>query len=514
MRFRVLGTRVMAGVAAALLVAGCSPSPTQTGTGRHALPQVNIASPPPTGADPPGPSTTTPSRSKLLPPASGSPASSGLVLRAGQRLLAGQSQWSSRKQYQLIMQGDGNLVEYTRGRALWDTSTGGHPGAYAVLQGDGNLVVYAGHQAIWNSGTENHPGAWLELANTGELRINTSFGRPIWSSVVAGWSTTRLAESTIIVPVDETDLSAVDTEVAKGAGGVILFGSSAPANLGTQIGNLERLVPNHAHLFVMTDEEGGGVQRMANLVGNLPWASYMGAHWTPATITSNVAAVAKRMAGNKVNTDLAPVVDVDARDVPPSATDPDGWRSFSGKTGTVSTDGIAYLHGLEQGGVLPVIKHFPGLGGATGNTDYAPADTLPWATEKKVGLPTFVDAIHAGAPAIMVSNAIVPGLTSLPASLSPTAINHELLGVLHFRGLVMTDTLSAGAISGAGYSIPAATVQSLRAGSDMTMYTSTTGNATSTEFNAVVSAVVNAVANGTLSRSALVAAATAVHAAG
>jgi beta-N-acetylhexosaminidase len=31
----------------------------------------------------------------------------------------------------------------------------------------------------------------------------------------------------------------------------------------------------------MTDEEGGGVQRMENLVGNLPWAKDMGRLWTP-----------------------------------------------------------------------------------------------------------------------------------------------------------------------------------------------------------------------------------------
>src|SRR4051794_17638137 len=226
---------------------------------------------------------------------------------------------------------------------------------------------------------------------------------------VASWRTRRLAAQTVIVPVQETHLAAVDTEVAHGAGGVILFGSSAPANLGHQITALRNLAPEHLGLLVMTDEEGGGVQRMANLVGSLPWARYMGRHWTRTEIRTRVARVATKMARYGVNTNLAPVVDVDGRNVPPGPSDPDGWRSFSGRTSVVTRDGLAYLHGMQAGGVLPVLKHFPGLGGATGNTDNGTAHTLAWSTLQTAGLPPFVAGIRAGAPAIMISNAIVPG---------------------------------------------------------------------------------------------------------
>jgi beta-N-acetylhexosaminidase len=324
---------------------------------------------------------------------------------------------------------------------------------------------------------------------------------------VARWATARLAASTVVVPASESDVSTVGTEVSHGAGGVILFGSTAPADLGTQLAALRRLVPGHRGLLVMTDEEGGGVQRMANLVGSLPWARYMGRHWTRAEIRARVAAVAGRMARVGVNTDLAPVVDVDGRNVPPGPADADGWRSFSGRTSVVAGDGVAYMRGLRDGGVLAMLKHFPGLGGASRNTDDGTAYTLPWPTLRTVGLPPFAAGIRAGAPAIMVSNAIVPGLTRLPASLSPAAIQGELVRRLQFSGLILTDSLTSGAIVQAGFHVPRAAVSAVGAGADMVMYNAATPAATNRIFDATVAAEVAAVASGKLPRSRLVAAA-------
>lgn len=325
---------------------------------------------------------------------------------------------------------------------------------------------------------------------------------------IEAWGRRRLAMETLAVPAYETDVSAVKSEVSAGAGGVLLFGASAPTNLGSRLASLESDVPGRIGLLVMTDEEGGGVQRMANLVGSLPWAAWMGSHWTAAQIRSHVAAVGARMLAHRVNMDLAPVVDVDGTKAPPSASDPDGYRSFSGSTSVVTRDGVAFMRGLESSGVIPVLKHFPGLGGASGNTDYGPAHTLPWAELKKVAIPPYVKAIADGAPAIMVANATVPGLASYPASLSPAAIGRELKGTLGFHGLVMTDSLSAKAISAAGFSLTRAAVQALRAGADMLLFDGSPSQAF-----AIRSAVAAAVVNHTLPRQRLVAAAAAVLAA-
>ncbi len=330
------------------------------------------------------------------------------------------------------------------------------------------------------------------------------------------WPDARLAMQTLAVPVQEASVTAAAGEVRAGAGGILLFGSSAPSNLASALAGLERHdVPGNLGLLVMTDEEGGGVQRMANLVGSLPWAKWMGSHWTAAEIERHVAAVGRKMASNGVNVDLAPVVDVDGRSVVPGPSDPDGLRSFSGTTSVVSRDGVAYMRGLLSAGVIPVLKHFPGLGGASGNTDDGPAHTLSWSKLKKVGLPPFTTAIGQGAPAVMVSNATVPGLASYPASLSPAAIGRELVRTLGFKGLVMTDSLSAGAISAAGFSVPSAAVQALRAGADMVLFGK--GTMTARQIAALTtkieSAIVSATTHGLLARWRLAAAATAVLAA-
>lgn len=336
-------------------------------------------------------------------------------------------------------------------------------------------------------------------------------------AVLAKWSLSRLANQTIVVPAEESDVTALAGAARAAYGGMILFGTSAPAGIGKQLTALRRLVPDRLGFVVMTDEEGGGVQRMANLVGNMPWAAQMGATMTPGQIQALARSVGAKMSYNGVNMDLAPVVDVDGRAVYPGPTDPDGFRSFSGVTSVVSADGVAFMNGMRQGAVIPVLKHFPGLGGVSGNTDNAPAYTLPWRTLESVALPPFEAGIRAGAPAIMVSNAWVPDLTAgKPASISHVAVTAILRNVLHFKGLIITDSLSAGAIADPPWSLSVtqASVEALQAGEDMVLYNSSGSvSADLAEAAAISKAIVGAVNSKALSSSTLVAAAAQVLAA-
>ena len=349
----------------------------------------------------------------------------------------------------------------------------------------------------------------------GALRATTP-GRSACTvtTVLSSWPLTRLAAQTIVVPAHEGDVTAVAPEAREAFGGVILFGSSAPADLGSGLAALRRVVPYHLGLLVMTDEEGGGIQRMAKLVGNMPWPSQMGATMTPGQIRALTRSIGSKMSRAGVNVDLAPVLDVDGRAVFPGKTDPDGFRSFSGTMSVVSADGVAYLRGLMQGQVLPVAKHFPGLGGASGNTDDGPASTLPWATLQRVALPPFEAAIKAGVPAIMVSNAWVPGLTRVPASLSYEVVTRQLRDGLGFKGLIVTDSLSVPSISALGLSVPQAAVEALEAGDDMILYNPTrTASRDLALANGIDRAIVAAVDAKRLSKAALVAAAAQVLAA-
>jgi beta-N-acetylhexosaminidase len=112
----------------------------------------------------------------------------------------------------------------------------------------------------------------------------------------------------------------------------------------------------------------------------------------------------------------------------------------------------------------------------------------------------------------MVSNASVPGLTSEPASVSRAVVHRVLRQRLGFDGLVVPDSLTAGAISAAGLSLTDAAVRGLAVGEDMVLFTATPDQLASTT-HAVVDALVTAVADGGLGRRRLEAAVTHVLAA-
>ena len=323
------------------------------------------------------------------------------------------------------------------------------------------------------------------------------------SKAVSSWTLTQLANETIVVSLNVANVGAMVPAAKAGFGGLLLFGASAPVNMATTIARVQARTLHPYPMLVMTDEEGGGVQRLTNVIGSIPWASTMGKNLTPQRIMGVGARIGSALLNAGVNVDLAPVLDVDARHVAPGRADPDGYRSFSGSATVVAQDATAFMRGLAAANVTSVVKHFPGLGGASQNTDYGPAATRPWAQLKKIGLVPFEVAINAGASAVMLSNASVPGLTSMPASLSP-AVVQELRQSLGFRGLIMTDSLSAGAVGALHLTPPAAAVKALQAGVNMILAGGPQSPVSSLSLaQSIASAVVSAVNNGALSLATL-----------
>jgi beta-N-acetylhexosaminidase len=326
--------------------------------------------------------------------------------------------------------------------------------------------------------------------------------------VLSGWPVSRRAAQLIVAPVLNFSQATINAARSAGAGGILVLGSAAPpANLAAQ---LAAAAPG-VTLLAMADQEGGGVQRLGPPVPAMPWPRVMAETMTPSEVQALATSVGSSMRGLGVDVNLAPVLDLDAGPGP-SVTNPDGLRSFSAVPATASRYGVAFMHGMQAAGIVPVIKHFPGLGGASGNTDYGPATTQPLAALRTAGLIPFQAAIAAGAPAVMIANAAVPGLTNLPASLSPAVVNGLLRHDLGFDGLVLTDSLSAGAISQSGYQLPRAAVAAIGAGADMILFGSTLtpadvallspGNVSAT-INQIASAIATATANGTISTARL-----------
>lgn len=109
------------------------------------------------------------------------------TVNAPARFAAGDSLESANLQYTLTMQGDGNLVEYSNGRPLWNTRTGGNSGAWLNVQKDGNLVLYSKTLTpLWTSRTNSYgAGAQLALGNDGALTLRFQ-GQVGWSNGAPG----------------------------------------------------------------------------------------------------------------------------------------------------------------------------------------------------------------------------------------------------------------------------------------------------------------------------------------
>jgi beta-N-acetylhexosaminidase len=299
----------------------------------------------------------------------------------------------------------------------------------------------------------------------------------------------------VMIGAQYSDPTASISTVQAGAGGLVFAGQppsgSGPAiEAGIAALNGDALIPP----FMSTDEEGGFVSRLSNVLGALPSPRDMPTEWSPAQTQSELAAYARAMRVLGITMDLAPVLDTaPATDTIADESD----RSFSENPTIVSLYGLAFAKGLEQGGVVPVVKHFPGLGHANADTDLGPATDPPLAQLAQEDLIPFENAIRAALPVVMMSNVMVPGLTGdTPASLSPAA--YTFLHGLGFNGMTITDSLDAGAISGAGDSAPAASVKAIEAGADMVIVTN------ASEFAGVVTQLENAFESGQLPISRIV----------
>jgi peptidoglycan hydrolase-like protein with peptidoglycan-binding domain len=111
------------------------------------------------------------------------------VLVADKALSIGQSITSVDGRFTLVMQSDGNLVEYWNGHGpLWSTATGGSQGQVAVMQGDGNFVLYTPTGfPLWASNTGGRLGAFLMVQDDGNVVIYQGNNMvPVWYSGTGG----------------------------------------------------------------------------------------------------------------------------------------------------------------------------------------------------------------------------------------------------------------------------------------------------------------------------------------
>lgn len=247
------------------------------------------------------------------------------------------------------------------------------------------------------------------------------------------------------LPGPEFDAWARHLIVELQVGGIILFRRNISSL--EQVADLIRqgqeaaLAAGGLPLLVAVDQEGGPVQRLRQPFPETPAARTLGQTATPAAVARQAREVAVSLRRLGINVNFAPVLDL-----APSPACPLWERSYASDPETVAAYGRAAIQGYLQGGVLPVGKHFPGLGPTTLDSHLDLPRIPGEAASLAANLLPFQEAIAVGVPGLMVAHLVVEAWDDLPASLSPVAISQVLRHQLGFPGLVFSDDLEMGAI--------------------------------------------------------------------
>lgn len=244
------------------------------------------------------------------------------------------------------------------------------------------------------------------------------------------------------------------------AAGAILFRDNIASP--TQLRSLTRALRRSGRAggatpLICTDQEGGAIR-------NLAWAPPAAAQ-AGQVPGRDARAAARALKAAGLNVTLAPVADV-----PSVAGAAMSGREFSRDPQRAATATRAAIGGWLAGGVAPTAKHFPGLGGATVNTDFGPA-TIAGGAPTRADLAPFEAAIAAEVPLVMSSHARYPRLDERRiASQSPAILEDLLRDRLGYEGVVMTDSIEAKAALATG-SVEQIALRSIRAGNDIVLTT-------------------------------------------
>ncbi|WP_285731527.1 glycoside hydrolase family 3 N-terminal domain-containing protein [Nocardiopsis sp. ATB16-24] len=195
-------------------------------------------------------------------------------------------------------------------------------------------------------------------------------------------------------------------------------------------------------LFLGIDQEQGLVARLP--VGTrFPDAMAVGATRDTELAALRAAITAEELTALGINLNYAPDADVN--------TDPNnpviGIRSFGSDPDLVARMAVTEANAYSEGGVVPVVKHFPGHGDTDVDSHTGlPVIDLPRDRWEAEHLPPFQAAVDAGVDAIMTAHVLMPQLDESedpePATISPSLIGGILRDELGYDGVVTTDALN------------------------------------------------------------------------
>lgn len=250
-----------------------------------------------------------------------------------------------------------------------------------------------------------------------------------------------------------TDPSALYDLIAnQHVGSVLIIGNwwSGTAGVRQATDVLQSYAPADNRLLMTTDQEGGLVQHLQGPgFDTMPTAVDQGAMSTDA-LRQSAAVWGSQLNQAGINVDLAPVVGTVTVDRDSNAPIGALYRDFGLDAQGNANHAIAFIEGMRDAGVRSAIKHYPGLGAVTGNTDLT-ADGIVDATTTLDGeeIAAFNAAIDADPGMVMMSLATYQRIDpNNPAAFSSTLIDGYLRGTLGYDGVITSDSLSAAALGG------------------------------------------------------------------
>jgi len=297
---------------------------------------------------------------------------------------------------------------------------------------------------------------------------------PDCAPVVASLSPRQKLAQRLMVGVNGADPAATARLVHEmQIGGIFVGGTATGLLTGQALRGVQ--AASRLPLAVAVDDEGGRVQRVDGLDGDLPSARTLASTVGTAEVQQIARNRGRVLAASGVTMNFAP--DVDVSDQPNDAAI--GDRSFSSDPDTVTGYAAAYAQGEHEAGIFTVLKHFPGHGRANGDSHRGRATTPPLDQLKASDLTPYAGLLRPGGPladpsltGVLVGHLDVPGLTAdLPSSLTP-ATYQLLRDTYQFDGLTITDDLGAMKAVSAELALPDAVQRALAAGADVALWTS------------------------------------------
>lgn len=224
---------------------------------------------------------------------------------------------------------------------------------------------------------------------------------------------------------------------------------------------------NPVPLWMSIDEEGGRVSRMPESFLRLPASGVVGKKNDSALTYNMGSQIGQRLSGFGLNMAFAPVLDVNSNPNNPVIGD----RSFGSNAAQVARLGTAAMKGIQEAGVVAAVKHFPGHGDTVVDSHVGlPVVNVDMNRLNNLEFVPFKEAINQGADVVMVAHLLMSKIDpKTPASYSKPIITGLLREQLGYKGVVITDDMTMGAVDNGKIELGELAVRSVLAGSNIVL---------------------------------------------